>query len=213
MDFAAMFETWRRVLTQPGEPVFLQERENPNGTLQTALIWMVIAGVVAAIFGFIASSIGASSAATILSQAGLPPEAQAQLGPMLAAATGSVGLAAIITVPVFFLIGTFILHLIAGMLGGQGEYSKFAYLVATFQAPLTIASSILSIIPVLGGCVGFLIAIYGYVETYFAVKAHYGLTSGRALAVVLIPLAILIILSICLAAVAIGGLFAISGGN
>jgi hypothetical protein len=213
MDFAAMFETWRRVLTQPGEPVFLQEKENPNGTLQTALIWMLIAGVVAAIFGFIASAIGASSTAAMLSQAGLPPEVQEQMGPMLAAATGSAGLAAIITVPVFFLIGTFILHLIAGLLGGQGEYSKFAYLVATFQAPLTIASSVLSIIPFLGGCVAAILGIYGYVETFFAVKAHYGLTSGRALAVVLIPVILLFLLLFCFAIVVVGGIAALSGSN
>jgi hypothetical protein len=213
MDFAAMFQTWQRVLTQPGEPVFLQEKENPNGTLQTALIWMLIAGVVAAIFGFIASAIGASSADAMLSQAGLPPDVEAQMRPMIGAITGTIGWGAIITVPLFFLIGTFILHLIAGLLGGQGEYSKFAYLVSTYQAPLTIAGSIFAIIPFLGGCVSLIITIYSYVETFFAVKAHYGLTSGRALAVVLIPLILLFVLLFCFVIVVIGGIAAISGGN
>src|SRR5688572_5554730 len=134
MDFAGMIETWRRVLTQPGEPVFEQEKLNPNGTLQTSLIWMVIAGVIAAVFGLIAGAIGASSAAAMISQMGLPPEVQAQMGPMLGMVTGSAGVAAIISVPLGFLIGTFIMHLIAKMLGGQGEYSKFAYLSSTFQA-------------------------------------------------------------------------------
>ena len=48
MDFAGAIETWRRVLTQPGEPVFEQEKLSPNNSLQTALIWMVVAGVVEA---------------------------------------------------------------------------------------------------------------------------------------------------------------------
>lgn len=209
MDFAGAIETWRRVLTQPGEPVFEQEKLSPNNSLQTALIWMVIAGVVAAIFGFIAGMIGASSMAAMLSQAGLPPEVLAQMGPLISAMSGG-GIAAIIMVPLGFLIGTFILHLLAKMLGGQGEYSTFAYLASTYQAPLTIASSILAVIPVLGGCVSFLLTIYGYVLSFFAVKANYGLTSGRALAVVLIPLVLVFLLAICAAVVVAGGIAALS---
>jgi hypothetical protein len=204
MDFAGWIETWRRVLTQPGEPVFEEEKVNPNGTLQTALIWMVIAGVIAAIFGLIAGAIGASSTAAMISQMGLPPEVQAQMGPMLGMMTGAAGFAAIITVPVFFLIGTFIMHLIATLLGGQGDYSRFAYMASTYQAPLVIASSILSIIPFLGGCVGALLGIYGYVLAYFAVKVNYNLTSGRALAAILIPLIIVAFLIMCIAAVFAG---------
>lgn len=204
MDFAGAIETWRRVLTQPGEPVFEQERTNPNATLQTALIWMLIAGVVAAIFGWIAGLIGLSSAAAMISQMGLPPEVEAQMGPMMSTMMGSAGLAAIITVPVFFLIGTFITHLIAKLLGGQGEYSPYAYLASTYQAPITMISSILAIIPFAGGCVSFLLSIYSWVLTYFAVKVNYNLTSGRALAVVLIPLAIVIVLALCVSFVVAG---------
>jgi len=212
MDFAGAIATWRRVLTQPGEPVFEQEKANPNGTLQTALIWMVIAGVVAAIFGWLAGLIGASTASAFLDQA-LPPDARAQVGPMIGAFTGGAGLAAIITVPIGFLIGTFIIHLIAKMLGGQGDYGKFAYLASTYQAPLTMASAILSIIPFLGGCVAFLVLIYTYVESYFAVKTNYGLTSGRAIATILIPLVIVSLLIICLVVVVVGGIAALSGGS
>jgi hypothetical protein len=213
MDIAGAIETWRRVLTQPGEPTFEQEKLNPNGTLQTALIWMVIAGVVAAIFGYFAGLIGASSTAAMISQMGLPPEVQAQMGPMISMATaaiGGAGLGAIIAVPVGFLIGTFIMHLIARMLGGQGDYGKFAYLVSTYQAPLTMASSILSIIPVLGGCIGALLGIYGYVESYFAIKTNYGLSSGKAVIAILIPLILLFLLIACVAFVVIGMISAIS---
>jgi hypothetical protein len=212
MDFAGMIETWRRVLTQPGEPVFEQEKVNPNGTLQTALIWMLIAGVIAAIFGLIAGAIGASSAAAMISQMGIPPEMRGQVGSVLGLVTGGAGFGAIIAVPLGFLIGTFIIHLIAKMLGGQGDYGKYAYLSSTFQAPLTIISSILSIIPFLGGCIGFLLIIYTYVEAYFAVKVNYGLTSGRAIAAILIPLAIVFLILICLV-VLVGGVLAGLSGN
>ena len=202
MDFAGWIDTWRRVLTQPGEPVFQEEKMNPNGTLQTALIWMVIAGVVAAIFGLIAGAMGASSAAAMLAQMDLPPEVQAQMGPMLSAMTGG-SVAAIITVPVGFLIGTFIMHLIGKMLGGQGDYSKFAYLASTYQAPLTIASSVISVIPFLGGCVALLITLYGYVLSYFALMVNYGLSSGRAITAILIPIVLLFLFFLCIFAGAI----------
>jgi hypothetical protein len=212
MDFAGWIATWQRVVTQPGEPVFLEEKSNPNGTLQTALIWMVIAGVIAGIFGAIAGAVGASSMAAMLDQADLPPEVLEQIRPLVGTLSATSGLAAIITVPLFFLIGTFILHFIAKMFGGQGEFNIFAYLTATFQAPLTIVSSILSVIPVLGGCVSFLIVIYTYILSFFAVKANYGLTSGRAVAVILIPIVLLFVLAICFG-VLLGGVLASMGGN
>jgi hypothetical protein len=211
MDFAGMIETWRRVLTQPGEPVFLEEKNRPQATLQTALIWMLIAGVVAAIFGFLQSVTGISSIDAILSQADLPPEVAAQMAPFLGAAVGGAGFAAIITVPVFFLIGSFIYHLLATMFGGQGDYGKFAYLMSTYQAPIAIANSIISIIPFLGGCVAFLLTIYAYVETYFAVRANYGLPNGRALAVVLIPVALIFLIFFCVFVVLIGSIATLRG--
>jgi hypothetical protein len=198
MDFAGWIDTWRRVLTQPGEPVFEQEKVNPNGSLQTALIWVVIAAVVAAIFGAITAALNLSSANAMLSQ--LPPEIAAQMGPMLSMAAGGGGFWAIIMVPVFFLIGTFITHLVAKVLGGQGEYSRYAYLNASFQAPITMISSIVALIPFLGGCVGSLLGIYGLVLTYFAVKVNYSLSSGKAIAVVLIPIILVFILLICFGA-------------
>jgi hypothetical protein len=197
MDFAGWIDTWRRVITQPGEPVFEQEKVNPNGTLQTALIWIVIAAVVAAIFGAITAALNLSSVNAMLSQ--LPPEIAAQMGPLMSLAAGG-GIWAIIMVPVFFLIGTFITHLIAKMLGGQGEYSRYAYLNASFQAPLTMISSIVAIIPFLGGCVSSLLGIYGLVLNYFAVKVNYSLSSGKAIAVVLIPIILVFILAICFGA-------------
>ena len=53
MDFAAMFETWKNVLTKPGEAVFEVERQKPHANLTTAFIWVAIAGVASAIFGAI----------------------------------------------------------------------------------------------------------------------------------------------------------------
>lgn len=127
----------------------------------------------------------------------LPPEMRRQMAQLMGPMLGGASLLSIITVPVFFLIGTFITHLLATALGGRGDYGKFAYLTATFQSPIVAANAAIAIVPVLGGCVVFLVSIYSYVLAYYAVRVNYDLTSGRAIAVVLIPFALLVLLMLC----------------
>lgn len=197
MDFAGMIETWRRVTLQPGEEVFQTERTQPNATLQTALLWMVIAGVIAAIFGLIQGLTSAGSVNAMLAQADLPPEVAAQLAPLMGSMMGAGGFAAIITVPLFFLIGAGIYHLLAKVLGGDGDFGVFTYLLATFQAPITIVSALLGIVPFLGGCLAALLSIYSLVLTYFAIRVNYNLPGGRAIAVLLIPVIVVMLLAFC----------------
>lgn len=207
MDFAGMIQTWIRVLSGPKEETFEQEQASPNATLSTALIWTVIAAVVAAIFGFIQSLIFASSAQGMLgmiSQMDLPPESAAMINQMMGAglfagAGGAGAFAGIIITPIAFLIGVGIIHLIANLLGGRGDFGRFAYLAAAIQAPVSIISSLLGFIPVLGGCVALLISIYSIVLEYFAIKVSYKLTSGRAIAVIAIPLIAAFLLAMCVA--------------
>ncbi len=200
MDFSGMIAAWQRVLLRPGEEAFVEEAQQPGANLTTAVIWMVIAGVVAGILGGIQAAIFAGSAgglASMMGGANLPPQVASMMGTMM----GGAGFAAIITVPVFFLIGAFIVHLLATVLGGKGDFGKLAYLIAVYQAPLTIATAVIGLIPFLGGCVAALLGIYGLVLEYFAVKVNYNLASGRAIAVVLIPLAIVVALVFCVALV------------
>lgn len=217
MDFGSMFQTWVKVLTSPGEEVFVTEKAKPSATLQTGLLWIFLAAVVAAILGFIqvqlfASSLGGMEA--MLRQMDLPPEAQAQFDAMLSSGAlsgmmGGASLSSIITIPIFFVIGVGILHLVASLLGGQGRFGRYAYLNATYSAPITILSAILSFIPIAGGCVAFLLSIYQLALTYFATKVEYSLSNGRAIIVVLVPLIAVFLLAACvgifITAVAIGG--------
>jgi hypothetical protein len=87
--------------------------------------------------------------------------------------------------------------LIGKVLGGQADFGRYAYLLATFNAPLTILGAILSLIPLLG-CIGIVIPIYQLVLTYYATKVEQQLTSGKALIVVLIPVIFVLLLLGCL---------------
>lgn len=216
MDFAAMFDTWRNVLLRPGEEVFVEEKARPTGTLGTALIWMVIAAVITAILGWLRVQMMGNAMAGMdqfFANADMPPEVQAQFATMFGAAVGAASLWSILLVPIGFLITVGVLHLLASVLGGSGDFGKMGYLRATYQAPLLVLSSLIGLVPFLGGCISFLLWIYGFVLTYFAVKVNYNLTSGRAIAVVLIPLAVVVLLTFCVAFAFAGLLVSIMGNQ
>jgi hypothetical protein len=158
----------------------------------------------------------------MLGQLGLPDEIMSQIDPSVVNAvvqtqtTGTILSAAFWSVLWTlggFLIGVGILYLIARVLGGTGAYGRYAYLIASFGAPLSIVSSIIGFVPVVGGCIGLLFSIYGMVLTYFATKVEHGLTQGKAIATVLIPLAFLILIFICATTVLVGAIAAIMGSQ
>jgi hypothetical protein len=216
MNLSETWQTWLRVTTSPGEPTFEVERQKPQATLATALIWMLIAGAVAAVLGLIQTTIAAGAVQNSISQglamADLPPETRTQLEQILNSgilgSLGGVSLGSLITVPLGFLIGTGILYLIAKLLGGTGEFGRYAYLNAAFTAPLTILSSLISIIPVLG-CVSIFIGIYQLVLTYYSTKVEHNLSSGRALIVVLLPVILVLLLIFCFVFFIVGALLSI----
>ena len=229
MDFGAMFQTWIKVLTNPREETFLEARQSPQANLKTAIIWIIVAGIIAAIFGAIGAGInsmlgiGGDTMGSILSNIDMPPEARHQLTGVLAGRVVGTGAGifgalcgTFFIVPIFFLIGSVIYFAIAKMFGGDGDFEEQTYLLATFTAPITIVNAVIGIIPFLGGCVTFFISIYQLVLTYFAIKASHNLTSGKALMTVLLPAFIIFLCVICgmvafmvtvMGAAAVGGNF------
>ncbi len=217
MDLQSILQTWIGVLTKPGEEVFAAEREKTSATLSTALVWMILAAVVTALLGLLQAQILGSAMGGMGQIVDLlPPELQGEFGTIAeSGATEWTGfsLLSIIFVPLFFLIGVGVYHLIATVLGGRGQYGRYAYLTATYSAPLMIVGSVLGFIPALGGCLNLILGIYQFVLTYYAVKVEYGLSQGRAIVVVAVPLLAGLVLAICLATVVVGALVAVFGGS
>jgi hypothetical protein len=205
VNLSETWQTWLRVLTSPSEATFEAERQKPSATLTTALIWMVIAGVVTGVLGYIQSLVMAESMRGAIPQMlevlDLPPESEAQLVQLSETGAfgnlGAASLGSIISVPLGFLIGVGILWLLARLLGGVGEYGRYAYLSATYTAPLTIVSALLGLVPFVG-CLSFILYIYQIVLSYYATKVEHQLSSGRALIVVLIPIIFTLLLVFCL---------------
>ena len=206
MNFGSMFQTWMKVLISPGADVFLAEREKPAATLTTGLVWIILAALVTALLGLLQTQLNASSLDGLAEMVGLmPPELRGFMEMILNndSLISNASLSSIIITPLFFIIGVGILHLVASVLGGRGQFGRYAYLNATFAAPLAMISALLGFVPVVGGCLGGILTIYGWVLTYFATKVEYGLSDGRAIVVVLAPILVGFVLVLCVAVLAI----------
>src|SRR6185436_13844883 len=78
-----------------------------------------------------------------------------------------------------FAIVTGITQLVAGALGGTGNYSKLLYTTAAYWAPLSILSALIGVIPVIG-CFNLIFTIYGIVLDIIAVKVVNQFSWGKA---------------------------------
>jgi hypothetical protein len=178
-----MLTIWVRVLTMPAEWVFKEEIQKPNATLRTAMTFIIISSAIG--WGLIF----ASEMALIFSDI---------------VVFLMMSLIVLPTIPILFLAYTGFYFLIARLLGGDGEFGRYAYLLATFVAPFWIVMATLallntvtgtpSLLPLFSSCVGPILWLYGIRLRYFATRVAHGLAPGRALVVTLSPIFLLILL-------------------
>jgi hypothetical protein len=223
MNFSLMFQTWINVLTQPGEAVFAQEREKPHATLSTALLWIVVTAVVGSLLSWVRSLLfvglgGMGMVFQQMQQADMPPEMRDMMQGLLAnglftGLAGGLGLiATVIFTPIFFLLGTGLFHLVARLLGGKGDFGRFAYLTATYGAPIQLLSALLGFVPLLGACVAVLLALYSLVLLFFAIKVEYSFSDGKSIGTIVLAIVAPMVVCGC-AVVTLGGTIAALMGN
>ena len=181
-------QQYLKVCTRPSAQSFVEEM----GKADWAIVWiqLLILAVVSAVFGYIGSLIYHSPAFVTGSSS-----AYTSLFTTLAVG-GSIF--SIISVPLFFFIGAGIQYLLARAFRGEGTFLQQCYTALLYQVPLGIISRVIGLVPILGGIVAFALAIYGIVLNVFAIMAVHRLSGGRATAVVLIPVGVVVLLFICL---------------
>jgi hypothetical protein len=187
-----LVQKWVRVTTKPGTASFAVELPNANW----GDIWLGIMGlaVLTAITSYL-SALEFGSLALHLSQ--LTPDQQRAFNQVLQFTRpgGGTALGAIIGVPLGFFISTGVLFWFAKLFGGTGTFLQHTYAFALFFVPLQGVSAILGLIPVLGGLVDLVLAVYSIVLAVFAISASHRLTSGTAVAVVVLPAVIALFLA------------------
>lgn len=196
---AGWVATWIKAVTQPNEQSLLEIAESPEASDRNAYIWVFLAGVVSGLVQAVASAFGSSSMMQALSQVpGMDqylPASTGGIGSSFASVIAGVCLspiAGLMTV-IFFALGVAIIQWIAKLFGGAGNYSKLLYVMAAITVPLSVVSSVLSliqIVPLVGICilpVSLLLSFYGLALEVMAVKAVNRFGYGQAVGSVFLP--------------------------
>jgi hypothetical protein len=185
------FETYKTVLTEPKDFFESENRRNDFGfSIKFAFINLLIGGVFGAIgtlmFGSLATLLGGEMAIAT---------------PILAALT-------LVLSPFLGLIGLIIssglLHIFVYLLGGENGYSE-TLSVMGYVTVINPISSAFSLIPFLGGLASFLLSIYGVYIQMRGLESFQRLSTGRALAAILITIVLITFITIAVFFAAILG--------
>lgn len=171
------FEVWKKAITKPQPETFSELASNETKHLQTAIIWVSISAVITSILtSFNRSS--ANQAIELFSE-------YTEIDPSYFASGPNV-FGSFLAIPISIVFGVIaafafagIVHFISKMLGGEGDFAEFFYSVAAFQAPLSILTSFLALIPLIG-CLNIFIAFYMLYLLMQAVRGIHLLDSGKA---------------------------------
>lgn len=224
MGVGAWFETWTNVILRPGEVTMEDERAEPQATLGTAVVWVALVAVLSGFLNWIQGMIfmrsfqAAGGIMGVIDQLNLPPEQQQAITDALAQVPAGVPLignrsapgvsiliSTIISSIVGFLVAVMIYQLVAKILGGTGNFGKYAYLLAAIWVPLTVITALLGFIPLLGSCLTVIVGLYGVVLAYYATRVEHKLSSGRSIIVILTPV-IVGLIALCCCGVTAGGI-------
>jgi len=123
----------------------------------------------------------------MLEQMDMPPEQRAIFDQILQTRTSPTGLImsfvqSLLMIPLVFLLGAGLTHLISKMFGGQGTFGNTAYLQSLFMVPINLIAAI----PFIGGCIGFILYIYSIALWFFSTKAEQKLTTGKTIGVAIV---------------------------
>ncbi|HWS83220.1 MAG TPA: Yip1 family protein [Ktedonobacteraceae bacterium] len=179
---------YMKVLTKPSADTFAQEM----GKASWNIVWAQLIGytLVSAILSYIISLIMPNPFHTF---------GATTLNPIMIQLIHwglTLGLTPVVIVG--FFIGTGISYLIAKAFRGQGTFLAQGYNELLYIVPLSILTTLVFHIPLLGGLVAFGIFVYEIVLRIFSIMAVHRLSGGKATAVVLISIAVLFLLALLL---------------
>ena len=100
----------------------------------------------------------------------------------------------IVVIPIgFFIIGG-IYYLIARAFGGQGTFLAHIYAMLLYSVPLGTLAALLSLIPSLGRLAAGIVDIYSIVLSVRMIVGVHRLSGGKARAVILTPVAVIVLI-------------------
>ena len=155
-----------------------------------AIICALVSGVIGGILGFLISLATGHG-----------------IGSSLASLVGT-----ILFTPIFTAIGLFIAaaiyHLLVLLLGGPSHQGYEATFRVVAYASVLQLFSWLGVIPILGALVLIAIAVYNVVLSVLGIREMHGTTTGRAVAIVLIPVVVVTLLLVLIFGAVLFAIFA-----
>ena len=181
-----MFNSSMAILQRPSVATFEEHEKND---LQGATIYVAIAGLIAGLLGAIGGAIRNTGVGSAL------------IGNLIGAIVG-------------FYIYVGIVYLLGRAFGGTGNFGELAYDISLFSAPLTVVSSLLALIPVLGGIAALVLLIYNIYLTYLGIQSGMNLPKDKAILVMVIIFLVVAAIIACIV-LFFAAIFAaiMSGGN
>jgi hypothetical protein len=175
-----IWQKWINVTTKPGVASFRQELPTANWSD----IWISLIGL-----GILSAITGAIAALYTIQNISIP---QADGTTTTVHIPTGVSWFTIIWVPLGFFIGVAILFVVAKIFGGTGTFLQQSYAMALFYVPIQAVTALLGLLPVLGGIASIALGIYEIILAVFAIAASQRLSTGKSVAVVLLPAAIVL---------------------
>jgi hypothetical protein len=156
-------------------------KNNPYALPSRAYLWLVSSGLVSGLSLSLTFILNPqyTELVSILDQNGSMGVGQ-MIGAFLFCLVPLSGVMNLIGTAIF----TGILHLIAELFGGDGKFSELFYLVAAYSSPISIATTLLNVIPIIGGCLALPISLYSVNLLVQSLRATYKFDAIRAIGVI-----------------------------
>jgi hypothetical protein len=191
-----IYQVWLNALTKPNEQTFAEMAASPNAKSTTAFLWVFIGGLVNFLF---ASLVQGAVMSQMMQQYGGDGQFQygaGGIGNRLITAICGAPIAALIWVVIFAAV-VGIVQFLARAFGGTGTYDQMAYTSAAIWTPITLLSSVLTLLSAIPfvfwctGIVGLLALFYALFLAVTAVKGVNQVGWGQAAGSCLLPVFVL----------------------
>jgi len=190
-----LIQTWLSFFGMT-EDLFLaeQEKANTEDTLLSVLVYTIATLVITMVTGFVQFQ----QITTMMGEQ--LPDLPFNLGTIFFV----ILIGTVIISPISFYLSVGLQYLGVRLFGGSGDFKTHAYLMALIFVPTTILGGVVSIvalIPFIGflaGLAGFGISIYTIILTVRAVKSVHNVTTGIAIAGIIVPPIVLSVIGGCL---------------
>jgi hypothetical protein len=192
-SFMDMPELWLKIL-QMSEDFFALEAPRANGS--TVLISVLVMAIITAVLSTISSLLWGGAQTMMMSE---QYREAAAVGLGSSALCGVCG--GLVGGILGFYLSTGINYLGARAFGGTGDFGTQSYLQSLFVVPIGIVSALVGLVPYLGIAVGLGLSLYAIVLNVRVVKVVHRLTTGKAVAALIVPGLVLMVVVACIVVV------------